>query len=147
MVNDDTFSQTSKTASIPRPHYIPTPFSQFSNYQINYTPLSPQFSCGLGKFNHRFFDFSASSVTNLDFLSTITVKQDTCFPLILQDSILSASKCPNSSLLFTVSGLSEISVLLGIFLPVPCLLGRMVFFDILPCFLLNRYLYSPLEEE
>ena len=39
-------------------------------------------------------------LTNLETRSTTTVKQDNCFPLILQDSILSASKCPNSNLSF-----------------------------------------------
>ena len=36
MVNDDTFSQTSKTASIPYPHYIPIQFPRIPNYLINY---------------------------------------------------------------------------------------------------------------
>ena len=37
MVNDDTLSQTSKTASNPPPNYLLPQFYLIPNYQINYT--------------------------------------------------------------------------------------------------------------
>ena len=61
-------------------------------------------------------------------LSTTTVKQlflfcicfpSDCFTLFLVPSMLSASKCPNSSLKFASIGLKSISTLFGIFFPVP----------------------------
>ena len=63
-------------------------------------------------------------LTNFETRSTTTVKQDNCCPLILQNSILSASKCPNSVRLSASIGLSDIFTLLGIFFPVPILFGR-----------------------
>ena len=78
-------------------------------------------------------------LTNLETLSTTTVKQGSVSPLFLQDSTLSASKCPNSVLLSASIGLSDISILLGIFFPVPILLGRSpLLFVILPNFLRKR---------
>ena len=68
-------------------------------------------------------------------LSTNTVKQAFVLPLQAQDTTLSASKCPNSSLLFASSSLNETSILFGIFFPVPMYENLLFFFDFLPCFL------------
>ena len=69
-------------------------------------------------------------------LSTTTVRQLLLSPRFLLDSIVSASKCPNSKRKLASMLLKSISVLLGIFVPVLYLL---IFRGFRPYFLLRRY--------